>query len=117
VTLLGPHRDDLQFLINTRIDLGTFGSRGQQRTAVIALKLAEVAWMHDRTGQSPILLLDEVLAELDVRRRHFLLDQVNGVQQAVITTTDPSLFDQDALNQMALYKVEGGRVSAIKSET
>ncbi len=117
VTLLGPHRDDLQFLINTHIDLGTFGSRGQQRTAVIALKLAEVAWMHDRTGQSPILLLDEVLAELDVRRRHFLLDQVNGVQQAVITTTDPSLFDQDALNQMALYKVEGGRVSAIKPET
>jgi DNA replication and repair protein RecF len=116
VTLLGPHRDDLQFIINEHIDLGTFGSRGQQRTAVIALKLAEVAWMRARTEQAPILLLDEVLAELDAQRRNFLLDQVNGVQQAIITTTDPAFFDDDALSQMALFKVESGRVSAMEHE-
>jgi DNA replication and repair protein RecF len=110
VTLIGPHRDELCFLVNERIDLGTYGSRGQQRTAVVALKLAEVEWMRARTGEWPILLLDEVLSELDARRRDFLLTQVNGAEQTLITTTDPSFFDPDLLSDMYLLKVEGGRV-------
>jgi DNA replication and repair protein RecF len=111
LTLVGPHRDEVRFLVNDRIDLGKFGSRGQQRTAVVALKLAEVHWMHQRTGERPILLLDEVLAELDAERRDFLLAQVNGVQQAIITTTDPAFFDAKFLANMTLLKVEKGRVS------
>jgi DNA replication and repair protein RecF len=110
VTLIGPHRDEMRFLVNDRIDLGKFGSRGQQRTAVVALKLAEVDWMRERTGEWPILLLDEVLAELDAERRVFLLAQVNGVEQTLITTTDPALFDADLLADMTLLKVEGGRI-------
>ncbi len=110
LTLVGPHRDEVRFLINDQIDLGKFGSRGQQRTAVVALKLAEVHWMHQRTGERPILLLDEVLAELDAERRNFLLAQVNGVQQAIITTTDPAFFDAEFLADMMLLKVEEGRV-------
>jgi DNA replication and repair protein RecF len=110
VTLVGPHRDEVRFLVNDRIDLGRFGSRGQQRTAVVALKLAEVDWMRQRTGEWPILLLDEVLAELDAERRDFLLAQVNGVEQAIITSTDPAFFDAEFLAEMTLFKVEAGRV-------
>jgi DNA replication and repair protein RecF len=110
MTLIGPHRDEVRFLVNDQIDLGKFGSRGQQRTAVVALKLAEVDWMRQRTGEWPILLLDEVLSELDAERRAFLLTQVNGVEQALITTTDPTFFDADSLAGMTLLRVEGGRV-------
>lgn len=110
MTLIGPHRDEVRFLVNDQIDLGKFGSRGQQRTAVVALKLAEVDWMHQRTGEWPILLLDEVLSELDAERREFLLAQVNGVEQALITTTDPTFFDADSLAGMTLLRVEAGRV-------
>ena len=67
VTTLGPHRDELRFLANG-MDLGTYGSRGQVRTAMLSLKIAEVGWMHHKSGQWPVLLLDEVLAELDANR-------------------------------------------------
>ncbi len=110
MTLIGPHRDEVRFLVNDQIDLGKFGSRGQQRTAVVALKLAEVDWMRQRTGEWPILLLDEVLSELDAERREFLLAHVNGVEQALITTTDPTFFDADSLAGMTLLRVEAGRV-------
>lgn len=110
MTLVGPHRDEVRFLVNDQIDLGKFGSRGQQRTAVVALKLAEVDWMRQRTGESPVLLLDEVLAELDARRRDFLLAQVNGVEQALITTTEPAFFDAQLLANMTVLRVEEGRV-------
>jgi DNA replication and repair protein RecF len=117
MTLVGPHRDELRFLVDdpsagSGRDLGQFGSRGQQRTAVVALKLAEVDWMHRRTGEWPILLLDEVLSELDTARRNFLLAQVNGVEQALITTTDPASFDASFLADMTVLKVEGGRIFA-----
>ncbi len=73
VTTIGPHRDEVRFTANG-IDLGDFGSRGQVRTALMALKLAEVAWMREKIGEWPVLLLDETLAELDLQRRADLLD-------------------------------------------
>jgi DNA replication and repair protein RecF len=115
-TLVGPHRDEVRFLVNDQVDLSKFGSRGQQRTAVVALKLAEVDWMRQRTGEWPVLLLDGVLAELDKSRRDFLLAQVNGVEQALITTTDPTFFDADFLADMTLLKVEGGRVLETRND-
>lgn len=87
MTLVGPHRDDLRFLANGR-DLRAFGSRGQQRSAALSLKLAEVQAMTDATGSAPVLLLDDVMSELDAQRRATLLETLNGVDQAVITTTD-----------------------------
>jgi DNA replication and repair protein RecF len=87
MTLYGPHRDDLRFLANRR-DLRTYGSRGQQRSAALSLKLAEVQAMTDTTGRAPLLLLDDVMSELDAQRRGTLLDVLAGVEQAVITTTD-----------------------------
>lgn len=86
-TLYGPHRDDFRFLVNGR-DLRLYGSRGQQRSATLALKLAEVRVMTERTGSAPILLLDDVMSELDAARRTMLLTALDGVNQAVLTTTD-----------------------------
>jgi len=87
MTLYGPHRDDLRFLANQR-DLRVYGSRGQQRSAALSLKLAEVQVMTDSTGTAPLLLLDDVMSELDAQRRNMLLEVLEGVEQAIITTTD-----------------------------
>jgi DNA replication and repair protein RecF len=93
------------------VDLGTFGSRGQQRTAVLALKLAELEWLKACTGESPVLLLDEVLAELDSRRRALLLSQVGGVEQALLTATDPTMFSDTFRDRATLWEVRTGVVS------
>jgi len=113
-TLVGPHRDDVDILTN-EIDLKKFGSRGQKRTAVLAIKLAELDWMRERTGgETPILLMDEMLAELDVARRRFLLEQVvsSGVQQVIITTSDLAMFEDSFLSEVRLLEITGGRVLA-----
>ena len=91
-TSFGPHVDDLKLLINDR-DLRSFGSQGQQRTAVLALKLAELEFIKEETGDYPILLLDDVMSELDVKRRTELLDFLNRQQiQTFITATDSAYF-------------------------
>jgi DNA replication and repair protein RecF len=108
-TTLGPHRDELRFLENG-VDLGTYGSRGQVRTALLSLKLAEVAWMHARTGQSPVLLLDEALAELDPARRADLLERLSSGQQILLTTTDLALFSPEFLRRAALWHITAGRL-------
>ena len=109
VTLVGPHRDDLRFQVNGR-DLSEYGSRGQQRTAVMALKLAEVAWMEEQTGERPVLLLDEVLAELDQTRRAYLLHRVAMAEQAILTATDPGMFTSEFLAQASRLEVASGDV-------
>ena len=109
VTTIGPHRDELRFLSNG-IDMGTYGSRGQMRTTLLTLKLAEVDWMQARTGHTPVVLLDEVLAELDIERRVDLLDSVLECQQAVLTTTDLNLFAPEFVQKAVLWQVERGRI-------
>jgi DNA replication and repair protein RecF len=94
-TLVGPHRDDLVFELDGR-DLATFASRGQQRTAILALKLAELDVMTTRDGGPPLLLLDDVFSELDPERRSHLVRRIAALPQAFITTTtlddlDPEL--------------------------
>jgi DNA replication and repair protein RecF len=98
--LIGPHRDEVRFL-SEGVDLGTFGSRGQQRTAVLALRLAELHWLRQATGTAPVLLLDEVLAELDRERRHYLLGLLDGVEQSILATTDAEMFP-DAFRKKTL---------------
>ena len=109
VTTIGPHRDDLRFLAN-HVDLGDYGSRGQVRTALLALKLAEVSWMKDRTGEWPVILLDEVMAELDVQRRADLLQYVGESEQVLFTTTDLNLFTPAFVQQAEVWRVESGRI-------
>lgn len=112
-TLLGPHRDELRF-ISDNVDLGTFGSRGQQRTVVLALRLAELRWLQAETGEAPVLLLDEVLAELDQARRGYLLAQLAGVEQAILATTDAEQFPLAFRRQAQVLEVQGGIITPVK---
>jgi DNA replication and repair protein RecF len=114
ITTIGPHRDELRLLSNG-IDLGQFGSRGQVRTALMSLKLAEVAWMKDKSGQWPVLLLDEVLAELDGQRRSDLLVRLGQSEQSLMTTTDLELFDPEFVQKAHLWQVKAGRVEERKN--
>ena len=109
VTTIGPHRDELRFLAND-IDLGDYGSRGQVRTALLSLKLAEVNWMKERTGEWPVILLDEVMAELDLQRRADLLKYVGESEQVLFTTTDLNLFEPEFVKKAEVWKVESGKV-------
>jgi DNA replication and repair protein RecF len=94
-TLIGPHRDDLVFELSGR-DLASFASRGQQRTAILALKLAELDFLTELDGRPPLLLLDDVFSELDPERRSHLVRRISALPQAFVTTTtlddlDPAL--------------------------
>src|SRR5215210_5080135 len=109
VTTIGPHRDELRFLAND-IDLGNYGSRGQVRTTLLSLKLAEVNWMKERTGEWPVILLDEVMAELDLQRRGDLLQYVGETEQVLFTTTDLNLFTPEFAKNAEVWRVERGRV-------
>jgi len=110
VTLVGPHRDEVRFISNER-DVGTFGSRGQQRTAVLALHLAELRWLETITGESPVLLLDEVLAELDRARRSYFLELLNGVEQTILATTDAEMFPESFRDRVTTYQVAEGIIT------
>jgi DNA replication and repair protein RecF len=107
LTTIGPHRDELRFLANG-IDLGTYGSRGQIRTAMLAIKMAEVSWMKEKTGHWPVLLLDEVLAELDPQRRTDLLGHLSQAEQALLTTTDLDLFTKAFVQNAQQWHIQGG---------
>ena len=109
MTTIGPHRDELRFLANG-IDLGDYGSRGQVRTALLALKLAEVNWMKERTGEWPVILLDEVMAELDVQRRADLLGYTSESEQVLFTSTDVKMFTPEFVEKAEIWKVEDGHV-------
>lgn len=108
-TAIGPHRDELRFLGNG-VDLGSYGSRGQVRTTLLTLKLAELEWMQERSGFRPVLLLDEVLAELDEMRRADLLGRLGNNQQVLLTTTDFNLFTPEFLSRAERWEIERGRL-------
>jgi DNA replication and repair protein RecF len=107
VTFAGPHRDDLRFLANG-IDLTAYGSRGQARTAILAMKLAEVEWIRRRGDEWPVLLLDEVFSELDVRRREDLLGDLVRADQVLITASDPEMLPPAFRKSAHSWWVEGG---------
>ena len=110
MSLTGPHRDDVQFSTQGR-DLRTYGSRGQQRTAALAVKLAEVALMRRALGAPPLLLLDDVMSELDGSRRSLLLEALQGVEQALVTTTDWEDFSPEFRSRAHCLQVSEGRIS------
>ncbi|MGW8251402.1 MAG: DNA replication/repair protein RecF [Anaerolineales bacterium] len=109
VTTIGPHRDELRFLCNG-VDLGIYGSRGQARSAVLSTKLAELTWMKGKSGYTPVFLLDEVLAELDARRRSDLLARLGESEQALLTTTDLDLFPPEFVARGNLWQVQNGQL-------
>jgi DNA replication and repair protein RecF len=109
-TLIGPHRDDLLFTMNG-VNIGIYGSRGQQRAATLALKLGEAELMHARSGDTPVLLLDDLLSELDAERRVHLLKVITRPnQQTLVTATGMGEFDTDFLANARKIRVESGRL-------
>ncbi len=116
VTVFGPHRDDLHFLCNN-LDLGDFGSRGQVRTAMLSLKLAEVNWMKSQSGEWPVLLLDETLAELDLHRRADLQETLEECDQGMLTTTDLHQFSDKFMSACSIWRVTAGCVQAEAAPT
>ena len=109
-SLIGPHRDDVAFTVDGH-DLRAFGSRGQQRTAALALKLAEVRMMREETGDTPLLLLDDVMSELDATRRQAMLAALAEVDQALVTTTDWGDFSPELLAQARRWRVDLGTLN------
>ncbi len=110
-TSVGPHRDDLLVLLDGR-EARAFASQGQQRTAVVSLKLAEAALIEARTGDRPVLLLDDVLSELDGERRGALLAEVAGSGQVIVTSVEAGPFPPDLIARAMVWTVVAGRVHA-----
>ncbi len=110
VTTIGPHRDELRFIVND-LDMGDYGSRGQIRTTMLALKLAELEWMKNQTGEKPVLLLDETLAELDQKRREKLLQAIIDGDQTILTTTDMKLFNHDFSEHATIWHIQQGIIN------
>jgi DNA replication and repair protein RecF len=111
-TLVGPHRDDLVFESDGR-ELTVFASRGQQRTAILALKLAELDLLSRLDGRPPLLLLDDVFSELDPERRAHLVRRIGALPQAIVTTTTPDDLDPGLVAASSLWEVEPGRVRQV----
>jgi len=120
VSLVGPHRDDFGFLLDS-VDLNTYGSRGQQRLAVLALKLAEADWMRATVGELPVVLLDDVLSELDPYHREYVLRRValaserdgDGAaqqRQVWITTTELGGWSSELLASAQHHIIDAGQV-------
>jgi DNA replication and repair protein RecF len=108
MTTIGPHRDDFRFLVD-QVDLTLYGSRGQQRTAALALKLAEMGFMTRVVGERPILLLDDVMSELDAARREHLTRMMNDwAGQVILTTSDWEDYAPDFRARVKLLRVRQG---------
>lgn len=110
-TLVGPHRDDVYISLDS-IDMHRYGSRGQHRMITLAIKLAELRLMHRRTGEQPILLLDDVASELDPQRRAYLLRAIEGHEQVLLTTSDLELLDPDFVRRYPRFEVCAGSVTS-----
>jgi DNA replication and repair protein RecF len=109
VTLFGPHRDDFGMEVNGR-NVQTYGSQGQQRTAALSLKLAEIELIHEEVGEYPLLLLDDVLSEFDDHRQTHLLDTMQQKVQTILTTTSVDGIAHETINQAKLFHVKQGTV-------
>jgi len=112
-TCLGPHRDDLRFTLDGR-DLRAFGSQGQRRTSVLALRLAELEWLRRKTGQHPLMLLDDVIYEMDEGRRGHFFKAIEQGGQALITATELEHLAPLA-PRAKLFRVSGGEVRLYES--
>lgn len=111
ITSTGPHRDDFSFIVNG-IDIRKFGSQGQQRTAALSLKLSEIELVKKMKRDSPVLLLDDVLSELDSNRQNYLLNSIGDIQ-TIITCTGLDEFVNNRFKINKILKVTGGSVEVM----
>ena len=110
MTSVGPHRDDFSFIVNG-IDIRKYGSQGQQRTAALSLKLSEIELVKKITKDTPVLLLDDVLSELDSNRQNYLLNSIGDIQ-TIITCTGLDEFINNRFEINKIFRVENGKVEA-----
>lgn len=110
-TSIGPHRDDFDISINDK-SLKQFGSQGQQRSAVLSLKIAEIELIHNETGEYPVLLLDDVMSELDENRQKYLMESIKNVQ-TFITCTSDGHFRNTIRSECSYFKIHEGQVVKI----
>lgn len=111
-TMVGTHRDEIELVIN-QTPARYYGSQGQQRTLVLALKLAELKLIEEVVGEPPLLLLDDVLAELDPNRQKQLLEVIGDRFQTIITTTHIDTFNHDWIKDSQILTVEAGEISEV----
>jgi DNA replication and repair protein RecF len=111
VSLFGPHRDDVNFSLDG-VSASAFGSRAQQRTAALALRLAETAYIEAEAGEKPVLLLDDILSELDESRRRSVLQSLGGVDQLLVTAMAIDESSASALAPAHRYVIRSGSISA-----
>ncbi len=112
VSLFGPHRDDLSIMING-IDARTFASHGQQRTIALSMRLAELELIEEVVKETPILLVDDVMTDLDEERREHVLSAILGGRQSFVTTTTLSLFEDKILERAKIFSVSDGEVRVV----
>lgn len=115
-TLLGPHRDDVRFMLNDK-NVQVYGSQGQQRTAALSVKLAEIDLMKEKTHEYPILLLDDVLSELDGARQTHLLKTIQNKVQTFLTTPGLSDVAQQLINKPKIFRIDNGKITEENSFT
>lgn len=108
-TIIGPHKDDIEFYIDN-FNLKNYGSQGQQRMAVLALKIAEIDLFYQKKKQYPILLLDDVFSELDDQKKNNLLNYITEKMQTIITTTDLKNIDDSIIEKSKLIEIENGKI-------
>lgn len=108
-TLVGPHRDDFSFILEDN-DLLLYGSQGQLKMAVLALKLAEIEVFKDISGENPVVLLDDLFSELDINKRNKVISYLNKDMQTIITTTDLSEVNEEYIHDSYIFEIENGAV-------
>jgi DNA replication and repair protein RecF len=111
MTTIGPHRDDY-YIMNNTINLGVYGSQGQQRTAALSLKLAELELLKEQENEYPVLLLDDVMSELDPERRFFLLKLITerSVQTFITNIILDELKELEVVNNLKIFKIKNGMI-------
>ena len=109
MTLIGPNRDDFYFMLNGK-NLSLYGSQGQMRSAVLALKLSEVKLFTEKKKDSPILLLDDIFSELDIEKRNNLLNALSDNVQTIITTTDIENITEEIRKKANVYEIDDGKI-------
>ena len=109
MTLYGPHRDDFTFIIDKK-DIKLFGSQGQQKLAIIALKFAEISIFEEKTQTKPVILLDDIFSELDKKKKNKLIQYIDNDYQVIITSNDTKDISKKILKNSNIYKIENGKL-------
>ena len=111
----GPHRDDYAFFLGDK-NLSLYGSQGQCRSSILALKISELYNIKDITGDYPILLLDDIFSELDIEKRNRLIKYIIDDVQTIITTTDLNMIDSSLVKNAKIFNVSDGKINVLEKE-